>query len=89
MSIPESVRDKAQAGAVSRELLAFERMVEQTWKNQMVRLCEMEVGERERKVEANSGFLGIGADWDAVKRIRSEKLESCEQLKSKRLIDRY
>lgn len=89
VSIPESARDKIQAGAVSRDLLAFERTVEQTWRNQMIRLCEREVSERERKVEANSGFLGIGADWDAVKRIRSEKLESCEELKSKRLIDRY
>lgn len=89
VSIPESVRDKAQPGPVSRDLMQFERIVEQTWKNQMLRLCEMEVRDRERRIEASSGFLGFGADWEAVKRIRSEKFESCEQLKSKRLIDRY
>ncbi|GJJ11306.1 hypothetical protein Clacol_005538 [Clathrus columnatus] len=88
VSIPESLRDKPQPGSVSRPLMQFERIIEQTWKNQMVRLCEAEIGQRERKIEAKSGFLGFGADWDAVKRIRDEKLDSCEMLKSKGIVDR-
>jgi DnaJ family protein B protein 12 len=28
-----------------------------------------------------SGFFGIGADYDKIREIRNEKSESCEQLK--------
>lgn len=49
----------------------------------------MERDQRERKVEANSGWLGVGADWEAIRRIKKEKLESCETLLDKKLIHQY
>lgn len=55
----------------------------------MVQMCEKERDGRERRIEANSGWLGVGADWEAVKRIRQENLESCEILKAKNIISRY
>jgi len=55
----------------------------------MIRRCEQERDLRERKVEAKTGWLGVGADWEAVRRIQKEKLESCEVLKEKKLINNY
>ena len=55
----------------------------------MVQMCERERDVRDRRIEANSGWLGVGADWEAVKRIRKEKLESCEVLKAKGIIGQY
>lgn len=55
----------------------------------MVQMCEKEREGRERRIEANSGWLGVGADWEAVKRIRQENLESCEILKAKNIISYY
>jgi len=88
-TIPDSYKNLAKAGASSRELAQFERGIERHWTNQMVHRCERERDARERKVEANSGWLGVGADWEAVRRLRKERLESCEVLKEKKLISSY
>ncbi|KAF8507978.1 DnaJ-domain-containing protein [Hysterangium stoloniferum] len=88
-SIPEVYRNQAKAGRSSRQLSNFEHSIEHRWKNEMIRSCEWQLGERTRKLEANSGIFGIGADRDALRRIREEKLESCEVLKAKRLISNY
>lgn len=55
----------------------------------MVQMCENERDERARRIEAKSGWLGVGADWEAVKKIQREKLESCEVLKVKSIISQY
>lgn len=88
-SIPDSHKDLPKAGPSSRQLSQFERSIERHWTNQMVQMCEKERDGRERRIEANSGWLGVGADWEAVKRIRQENLESCEILKAKNIISRY
>jgi len=88
-TIPEAYRNQAKAGGSSQQLLNFERGIENRWKNEMIRSCEWQLSERTRKLEANSGIFGIGADRDALKRIREEKLDSCEMLKAKRLIFSY
>jgi DnaJ homolog subfamily B member 12 len=89
ITIPESHKNQPKAGSSSRQLSQFERSIERHWTNQMVQMCERERDGRERKIEANSGWLGVGADWEAVKRIRKEKLESCEMLKAKSIISQY
>lgn len=88
-TIPDSHKNVPKAGTYSRELGKFERSIERHWTNEMVRRCERERDLKERRIEQNSGWLGVGADWEAVKRIRKEKLESCEVLKEKNLITQY
>ncbi|KAF8575210.1 DnaJ-domain-containing protein [Ramaria rubella] len=88
-TIPDSHKNVAKAGSSSRQLSQFERSIEKYWHSQMVHKCEREIDVRDRKIEANSGWLGVGADWEAVKKLRQEKLESCEQLKTKKIISGY
>lgn len=88
-SVPDQYKDQPNAGAHSRELYTFERSIEKFWTNQMMRACELEIDARNRRADAKRGWLGIGADWEAVRKIERENLESCETLKSKNLISRY
>ena len=88
-SIPDSHKNLPKAGSSSRQLSQFERSIERHWTNQMVQMCERERDGRERRIEAKSGWLGVGADWEALRRIRNEKLESCEVLKAKNIISQY
>jgi len=88
-SIPQQYQSEPKAGVYSRPLYSFERSIEQHWTNQMMRMCELEMQDRNRKADAQRGFFGFGADWEAVKRIERGKLESCEVLLKKKLISRY
>lgn len=88
-SIPQQYQNDPKAGVYSRQLLSFERGIEQHWTNQMMRLCEHEIQDRNQRADAKRGIFGIGADWEAVRRIGKEKLDSCEMLLNKKLISRY
>lgn len=59
----------------------FERSVERQHTTNLYHVCQREMDRKERRKEAKSGFLGIGADWEAIKRIDEEKVESCEELR--------
>ena len=59
----------------------FERTVERQYTTSLYHSCQREMDRKERRKEAKSGFLGIGADLDAIKRIDEEKVESCEELR--------
>ena len=81
-SIPESSRAESQAGRSSRQLYAFEGSVERRWQNLMTSECQKQWDDKERRIDAQRGFLGIGADWEAIRRIQKEPLPSCEKLKA-------
>lgn len=59
----------------------FEGTVERTYTHQLYGECQRGVERRERRKEAEIGFLGIGTDWDKVREIDKETVESCEMLK--------
>lgn len=74
-----SAADAAQA---SSKLQAFERRVENAWKNVLYSDCERRREYQARRVAAAQGTLfGIGADRAAEARIRAEKYDSCERLR--------
>lgn len=59
----------------------FERGIERAYTQNLYGLCQREMDRKERRKEQKSGFLGIGADWEAIRQIDAEKIESCEQLR--------
>jgi DnaJ homolog subfamily B member 12 len=59
----------------------FEERVDRTFTQETYALCQRGMDSKQRRKEQASGFFGIGADWDKVKQIDTEKVESCETLK--------
>jgi DnaJ family protein B protein 12 len=41
---------------------------------------------KQRRKDQAIGFFGIGADWEKVKQIEAETVESCETLKAMGLL---
>jgi len=67
----------------------FERHIEQTYKEHLYVQCQRDEDRRQRRKEQKMGFLGIGADMEAIKAINAEKYESCEELKRLGIQIRY
>ncbi|TDL23590.1 DnaJ-domain-containing protein [Rickenella mellea] len=76
-----------QTKSRSKLLEKFEGNVERVYTQQLYNVCQREMERKERRKEQKSGFLGIGADWDAIKRIDEEKVESCDELRRLGVID--
>ncbi|KAI6041307.1 hypothetical protein EDC04DRAFT_3060130 [Pisolithus marmoratus] len=62
-------------------LARFESHVEHAYTQDRYVECQRGMNERERRKEAEIGIFGIGTDWEKVKRIEKEKIESCEELR--------
>jgi DnaJ homolog subfamily B member 12 len=56
--------------------------VENHYLSRLQGFCRREIEERQDALVSARGFLGIGADWEEVKKIQARKLESCEKLRS-------
>lgn len=79
---PKIAADLA-GGSVRRgsALARFESHVEHAYTQDRYVECQRGMNERERRKEAEIGFFGVGTDWEKVKRIEAEKIESCEELR--------
>ncbi|KAI6113024.1 hypothetical protein F5141DRAFT_1195549 [Pisolithus sp. B1] len=79
---PKIAADLA-GGSVRRgsALARFESHVEHAYTQDRYAECQRGMNERERRKEAEIGFFGVGTDWEKVKRIEAEKIESCEELR--------
>ena len=64
-----------------KDLAGFEKRVENAYKQAMYSSCERQREYQERRLASTRGFLGIGADEAAAKKILEEVYESCENLK--------
>lgn len=71
------------AGSLRRgsTLSRFETEVEQVYTQDLYSQCQRGLNERQRRREAEIGFLGIGTDWEKVQKIETESIGSCEELK--------
>jgi len=74
----ETVRDKQQRGP---KLAKFEENVERAYTQDLVTTCQREIGRKQRRKDELVGIFGIGTDWEEVRRIEKEKIESCEELR--------
>lgn len=62
-------------------LSQFEGQVERDYTEKLYVHCQQGVERRQRRRDAEVGVFGIGTDWERVKAIEAEKIESCEELK--------
>ncbi|KAJ9477528.1 J domain-containing protein [Pseudozyma hubeiensis] len=65
----------------SKDIAGFENRVENAYKQAMYSSCERAKEYQERRLAATRGFLGLGADEVAAKKIMEEVYDSCENLK--------
>jgi len=71
-------KEKRKRGAA---LAKFESTVERVYTQEMYGQCQRGIDRKERAKEVEMGLFGFGTDWDKVKKIEAEVLESCEELK--------
>ena len=57
----------------------FEATVEQSYTNHLYKHCNLGMQNRERRRDAEIGFLGLNTDWEKVRAIAAEKIDACEE----------
>jgi DnaJ family protein B protein 12 len=62
-------------------LRRFEDVVERVYTQDLYNQCKRATEWKERRKEAEVGLFGIGTDWEKVRAIDTEVVESCEELK--------
>lgn len=62
-------------------LRKFEDTVDQTYTQDLYARCRAGMNRKEQRKDAEVGIFGFGTDWDKVKQIQEEVIESCEELK--------
>jgi DnaJ family protein B protein 12 len=62
-------------------LRKFEDMVDRLYTQDLYSRCQRGLDRKQREKEAEVGIFGIGTDWDKVRKIDGEVIESCEELK--------
>ncbi|KAH9995553.1 hypothetical protein BJV77DRAFT_1059689 [Russula vinacea] len=67
-------------------LRRFEENVDQAFTRETYAVCQRGLDSKQRRKEQALGFFGIGADWEKVKQIEAEPIESCETLKQMGLL---
>ncbi|CAH7668158.1 hypothetical protein PPACK8108_LOCUS2626 [Phakopsora pachyrhizi] len=58
----------------------FEQSVEATWIRKLQSECQHARDIRDNEKRNLMGFLGIGADWEAIRKLDAEKIPACEGL---------
>jgi len=71
----------AGSGSLRGALGRFEGSVEKLYTQDLYSQCQRGLDRRERRKEAEVGVFGFGTDWDKVREIEKEAVESCEELK--------
>ncbi|KDQ61725.1 hypothetical protein JAAARDRAFT_172114 [Jaapia argillacea MUCL 33604] len=67
-------------------LRAFETKIERIYTQDLYDSCRRGLGEKTRRKDEEIGLFGVGTDWDKVRRIEGEVVESCEKLKEMGLL---
>jgi DnaJ homolog subfamily B member 12 len=70
-----------ESGTRSPKLAKFEENVERAYTQGLANLCQAELDRKQRRKDDLVGIFGIGTDWDQVRRLEKEKIESCEELR--------
>lgn len=59
----------------------FEHTVERVYTQDLYTKCQRGADRKERLKNQEVGLFGIGTDWDKVRKIDAEPIESCEELR--------
>ncbi|KAF8817378.1 DnaJ-domain-containing protein [Phlegmacium glaucopus] len=62
-------------------LKKFEDTVERLYTQDLYSRCQRGTDRKQREKEAEVGIFGFGTDWEKVRKIETEVIESCEELK--------
>jgi DnaJ family protein B protein 12 len=74
---------RSSGSSASPTMRRFEKGIEERWVNWKYGECVKGKERLARKVDAMTGLFGIGTDWEAVRKLQKEQIESCEELRSK------
>lgn len=80
-SIPEHKRSDRNSGLFSSKMRAFERGVEENHIRHLQAECQNFNVDKNRKIRAEAGVFGLGADYDKIRKLRQETNPACEQLR--------
>ncbi|GBE86404.1 hypothetical protein BKA93DRAFT_903867 [Sparassis latifolia] len=69
------------------ELRRFEKNVEQVYTQDLYAQCQRGLDRKQSRKDAEIGVFGIGTDWEKVKRIQEEPVESCDKLRRMGLLN--
>ncbi|MBW0546716.1 hypothetical protein O181_086431 [Austropuccinia psidii MF-1] len=59
----------------------FEQSIEHTWIRKLQYDCQTQKEQKDNKKRNMMGFLGLRADWDAIRKLDAERIPSCDALK--------
>ena len=62
-------------------LTKFESTVDRAYTQQLYTLCQRGLDRKQRAKDQETGLFGIGTDWEKVRAIENEVVESCEELR--------
>ncbi|KAI0741605.1 hypothetical protein C8Q80DRAFT_1260177 [Daedaleopsis nitida] len=68
------------------QLRKFESNVERAFTTDLYSQCQRGTDRKERRKDQEIGIFGIGTDWEKVKRIDQEPIESCDKLREMGLL---
>ncbi|EPQ56318.1 DnaJ-domain-containing protein, partial [Gloeophyllum trabeum ATCC 11539] len=74
--------DKGLSPGLSR----FEKNIEKIYVQDLYDQCQRGIDRKQQRKEAEVGFFGIGTDWEKVRQIDQEKVESCDRLREMGLL---
>lgn len=74
----ELARNNQKPGPETRR---FERTVEHAYRADLYSQCQRGVDRKERMKNQEVGIFGLGTDWDKVRKIDQEPVESCDELR--------
>lgn len=77
----ESKQLNGKGKSLGPALAKFEDTIERTYTHRLYDHCQRGVDRKQRQRDAEVGVFGIGTDWEKVKKIESEPVPSCEELK--------
>lgn len=84
-AVKAAMRRQQRVKSIARTSLPtlsrFEASVERIYSEELYAECRRIAERKERRKDSEVGIFGIGADWDKVRRIEAEAIESCEILR--------
>ncbi|KAG6868962.1 hypothetical protein C0993_007176 [Termitomyces sp. T159_Od127] len=76
-----SGQSSGKAGQRGPAMTKFEKTVDRAYSQDLYVQCQRGMDRKERAKEQEIGLFGIGTDWEKVRAIEKEVIESCEELK--------
>ena len=68
------------------QLRKFESNVERAYTSDLYSQCQRGLDRKQRRKDQEIGIFGLGTDWDKVKQIDQEPIESCDKLRAMGLL---